>query len=151
MANNNADPKQGQPGIASAALFGLCPRCGARGLFAGLAQFASRCRACGLDLSRFNVGDGPAAFLTLIIGAAITGLAIWLHIAFGPPFWVHIVLWVPLTAAAVIWGLRAGKAALLAAEFQRNAGEVRLGDERQRDERSGDEASSPAADRDGES
>ena len=28
-----------------------------------------RCRACGLDFARFNVGDGPAAFLTLIVGA----------------------------------------------------------------------------------
>jgi uncharacterized protein (DUF983 family) len=32
------------------------------------------------------------------------------------------VLWVPLTIGAVIWGLRAGKAALLAAEYSRKAG-----------------------------
>lgn len=121
----------GQPSIASAALFGLCPRCGARrSLFAGsVVQFAERCGACGLAFSGFNVGDGPAAFLTLIIGALITGLALWVQSAFHPPFWVHIVLWVPLTAAAVVWGLRAGKAALLAAEYQRGAGEGRLKDE----------------------
>jgi uncharacterized protein (DUF983 family) len=118
---------EGQPGIASAALFGLCPKCGARTLFAGsLAKFAPRCRACGLDFARFNVGDGPAAFLTLIIGALVTGMALWLEVAVHPPFWVHIVLWVPITAAAVVWGLRAGKAALLAAEYQRNAGEGRV-------------------------
>ena len=116
----------GQPSIASAALFGLCPRCGARGLFGGsIAQFAKACRICGLEFGSFNVGDGPAAFLTLIIGALITGLALWLELAWHPPFWVHIVLWVPITAAAVVWGLRAGKAALLAAEFQRGAGEGR--------------------------
>jgi uncharacterized protein (DUF983 family) len=118
------------PGIIGAALFGLCPRCGARGLFAGsVAQFAEKCGTCGLDFRAFNVGDGPAAFLTLIIGALITGLALWVELAWHPPFWVHIVLWVPLTAAAVVWGLRAGKAALLAAEFQRGAGEGRLKDE----------------------
>lgn len=116
---------EGQPGIASAALFGLCPRCGARGLFAGAAKFAPRCRACGLDFTQFNVGDGPAAFLTLIVGALITGLALWLQVAVGPPFWVHIVLWVPITTLAVIGGLRAGKAALLAAEYQKRAGEGR--------------------------
>jgi uncharacterized protein (DUF983 family) len=95
-------------------------------LFAGLTRFAARCRVCGLDYSAFNVGDGPAAFLTLIIGAVITGLAIWLQLSLHPPFWVHILLWVPITTAAVIWGLRASKSALLAAEFQRKAGEGRL-------------------------
>ena len=29
-----------------------------------------RCRACGLDFAAFNVGDGPAAFLILIVGGA---------------------------------------------------------------------------------
>ena len=112
-----------------AALRGLCPRCGSKTLFAGIVGFAPKCRACGLDFSKFNVGDGPAAFLTLIIGAVVTGLALWLELAWHPPFWVHIVLWVPITAAAVIWGLRAGKAALLTAEYQRSAGEGRLKDE----------------------
>lgn len=120
-----SDPnKEGQPGLVPAALFGLCPRCGGRTLFDGVARFASRCRVCGLDFSAFNVGDGPAAFLTLIIGALITGLALWLELAVQPPFWVHVVLWMPLTAAAVVWDLRAGKGALLAAEFQRQAGEA---------------------------
>ena len=126
---NRQETSKGQPSIASAALFGLCPRCGGRTLFAGsLAQFAEKCSDCGLAFREFNVGDGPAAFLTLIIGALITGLAIWLDISWHPPFWVHGVLWVPITAAAVLWGLRAGKAALLAAEVQRNAGEGRLKD-----------------------
>jgi uncharacterized protein (DUF983 family) len=120
---------KGQPGIASAALFGLCPKCAAPTLFAGPkflgAKFAPRCRTCGLDFAAFNVGDGPAAFLTLIVGALITGLALWLQVAVHPPFWVHILLWVPITTLAVIWGLRAGKAALLAAEYQRKAGEHR--------------------------
>ena len=119
----------GQPGLVPAALFGLCPRCGSRTLFVGLAKFAPRCRVCRLDFSTFNVGDGPAAFLTLIVGAVITAAAIGLELAAHPPFWVHILLWVPITSAAVIWGLRAGKGALLAAEYQRQAGEGRIKDE----------------------
>ena len=115
---------EGQPGLVPAALFGLCPRCGARTLFDGVATFAPRCRACSLDYGQFNVGDGPAAFLTLIIGAVIVALALWLELAWHPPFWVHALLWIPITAAAVLWGLRAGKAALLAAEFQRQAREA---------------------------
>jgi uncharacterized protein (DUF983 family) len=119
----DSDRSEGQPGLVPAALFGLCPRCGARTLFARGVKFAPHCRACGLDLSAFNVGDGPAAFLTLIVGALVTALAIGLEVAAHPPFWVHVVLWVPFTTLAVIWGLRAGKAALLAAEYQRKAGE----------------------------
>ncbi len=121
---NEQGQQEGQYTGLSAALFGLCPKCGARTLFAGFARFAPRCRACGLDLSAFNVGDGPAAFLTLIIGALITGLAIWLELAVHPPFWVHILLWVPLTAAAVAYGLRISKAWLLQAEYLRRAGEA---------------------------
>lgn len=116
---------KGQPGIAAAALFGLCPRCGGRTLFDGVAAFAPKCRACGLDFAKFNVGDGPAAFLTLITGAVIVALAVWVEVSFTPPFWVHLVLWIPLTAGAVVWGLRAAKGALLAAEYQRDAGESR--------------------------
>jgi len=115
---------KGQPGTAAAALFGCCPRCHARTLFAGWAKFADRCRVCGLDFTAFNVGDGPAAFLTLVIGAVVTGLAIWLELAATPPFWVHVILWVPFTATAVVGGLRATKAWLLQAEYRRKASEA---------------------------
>lgn len=120
--------KKGQPGQAEAALFGLCPKCGQRTLFAGLTNFADSCRNCGLNFAGFNVGDGPAAFLTLIIGAVIVGLALWLDAAMRPPLWVHAVLWLPLTAAAVIYGLRAAKAWLLGAEFHRHAAEAQAKD-----------------------
>lgn len=105
--------------------YGHCPRCRAKTLYAGVINFAPRCRSCGLDFTTFNVGDGPAAFLTLIIGAVVSALAIWLQLRVEPPFWVHIVLWVPLTTFAVLAGLRYGKSKLLAAEYRRNAGEAR--------------------------
>jgi uncharacterized protein (DUF983 family) len=105
------------PGPFRAGLRGLCPRCGAKTLFAGLAAFAPKCRACGLDFSAYNVGDGPAAFLVLILGALITGLAITVDLEFSPPFWVHALLWVPITAIAVVVALRFAKGLLLAIEW----------------------------------
>ena len=105
--------------MREAALFGLCPNCGARSLFGGMIAFAPRCPSCGLDFARFNVGDGPAAFLTLIIGAAIAALAIWLELALAPPWYVHVVLWVPLIVVSVIAGLRVTKAWLLISEYRR--------------------------------
>jgi uncharacterized protein (DUF983 family) len=110
------------------ALRGLCPRCGARTLFKSVAGFAPKCRACGLDLSAFNVGDGPAAFLILIIGALIVGLAITVELSFGPPWWVHVLLWLPLTTAAVIVSLRLAKGLLLALEYKHRAQEGRIAD-----------------------
>jgi uncharacterized protein (DUF983 family) len=108
------------------ALRGLCPRCGAKTLFGSLTGFAPKCRACGLDLDAFNVGDGPAAFLILIIGAAIVGLAIAVDLSFSPPWWVHVLLWLPLTTLAVIFSLRAAKALLLALEYRHRAREGRI-------------------------
>ena len=120
------EPKihEGQPGIAKAALFGLCPECGAKTLFAGPARFADRCGNCGLDYAGFNVGDGPAALLTLGIGALIIVLALMVDTAVRPPFWVHVIIWVPVTAAMTVYSLRVSKAALLAAEHYNRAKEA---------------------------
>lgn len=116
-------------GAAEAALKGLCPRCGAKTLYSGIASFAAKCRSCQLDFSSFNVGDGPAAFLTLVLGALITGLALTLELTVEPPFIVHIVLWVPLTALAVAGSLRFAKGMLLVLEYRNSAREGRVKDE----------------------
>ena len=116
---------EGQPGLVSAALFGRCPACGAKGLFAGVAQFAKRCGTCGLDYTQFNVGDGPAAFLTFGVGALVVCVAGWLALVVDPPVWVYVVVLVPLTFGPTIWGLRVAKAALLASEYRRSAGQGR--------------------------
>lgn len=129
MSDDSNQASEGQPGLVPAALFGLCPQCGSRTLFAGVARFAQRCRACGLDIGQFNVGDGPAAFLTLLIGTLVVVLAVWLELSWHPPFWVHAMLWIPFVAFTTVWGLRIGKAALLVTEFKRDAGEGRLKDQ----------------------
>ena len=115
-----------EPTPLDVALRGVCPRCGNRTLFAGVATFASRCRACGLDYAAFNVGDGPAAFLILIVGGLIVGLAIAVELSVEPPFWVHILLWLPLTTILVVGALRLAKAALLALEYRHRAREGRI-------------------------
>ena len=119
---------EGRPSIAKAALFGLCPQCGEKTLFAGLGRFAKKCGACGLDYSGFDVGDGPAAFLVMIIGALVIVLALIVDSAFRPPFLVHVVIWVPFTTALTVLSLRVAKAALLAAEYRNRAREAATGD-----------------------
>lgn len=112
--------------LVAASVASRCPRCGQGPLFAGWTGFTDRCRACGLDFTRFNVGDGPAAFLILIVGGLVVAAALILQLSASPPFWVHVLLWVPLTTAAVIYCLRLSKAALLILEYRNQAREGRL-------------------------
>ncbi|MEM8694927.1 MAG: DUF983 domain-containing protein [Pseudomonadota bacterium] len=119
-----AEPTPLQSGIA-----GACPRCGAHTLFDGPVHFSDRCSACGLHYAGFNVGDGPAAFLTLIIGALVVALALTVELTIRPAFWVHVLLWVPFTVAVVIFGLRVAKGVLLSLEYRNAAHEGRLKDD----------------------
>jgi uncharacterized protein (DUF983 family) len=127
-ARPDAGPAPVEVAPVQVALRGLCPRCGAPTLFAGWLRFADKCTACGLDFSAFNVGDGPAALLILVLGGAIVAAAIVLELSLSPPFWVHLLIWIPVSAAAVVASLRVSKAALLALEYRNKAREARSGD-----------------------
>ena len=109
----------------AAALKGSCPQCGQGPLFKGWVTFAPRCRACGLDFASFNVGDGPAAFLILIVGAILTVLAVVTDLSWSPPWWVHLV-WIPVGLFLTLGGLRMAKAALVAQEYVHRAREGRI-------------------------
>ncbi len=113
-----------KPSPTAVALRGQCPRCAAKTLYRGLAAFAPQCRACGLDFGGFNVGDGPAAFLILVVGAILTVAAITVELSWQAPWWVHLA-WIPVGAALTIGGLRLAKALLIAREFKTDAGEGR--------------------------
>jgi len=119
-----AKESKGQPDLVPAALFALCPRCGATGLFRGVASFAPHCGTCGLDYSTFNVGDGPAAFLIFLVGGLAMVVAGWLALDVDPPVWVYPLVLVPLVIGGTIYGLRLGKAALLNSEYKRRAVEA---------------------------
>ena len=95
-------------------------------MFASIVGFAPACPKCGLDYSSFNVGDGPAAFLTLIVGAIVVLGAVMLELSAGPPFWVHLLIWPLVTTALVVGLLRVAKAALLASEYRNAACEGRI-------------------------
>jgi uncharacterized protein (DUF983 family) len=116
------------PSPAASAIKGLCPRCGAATLFVGPVAFAERCRACGLDFSSFNVGDGPAAFLTLIVGALVVAIAVTLQLTLSPPLWLQMMIWIPMTALLVVGALRIAKGVLIVLEYRNAAPEGRIAD-----------------------
>ncbi len=125
--NGGPDANSGAPpSPAHVALTGCCPRCGKASIFQRLIVFVPRCPACGLDMAQFNVGDGAASFLILIVGAIVTGLAMWLELTRSPPWYVHVALWLPLTLALSLGLMRVAKGLLLSIEFRNGAREGRL-------------------------
>lgn len=114
-----------RPSPGRVALTGCCPQCGKGRLFAGVLRLAPRCSVCGLDFNAFNVGDGAASFLVLIVGAVTVGLAVWLELTRSPPWYVHVLLWGPLALVLTVGLSRIAKGLLVAIEFQNEAREGR--------------------------
>jgi uncharacterized protein (DUF983 family) len=102
----------------AAALTCRCPRCGKGKVLKGLLAVASRCPVCDLDLHAEDVGDGPAAFVILILGALIVFGAAMLELKLAPPFWLHLVLWPPIALIGTILLQRRLKAWLIAMQYK---------------------------------
>ena len=105
-----------------------CPRCADAPLFTGISRVRPGCESCGLDFSAEDAGDGPAPFLTMILGAVFVILAMWYEFSFDPPIWHHILLWAPLIIIANILLLRPMKSLMIALQYRFAAGE-RLSDD----------------------
>jgi uncharacterized protein (DUF983 family) len=107
-----------EPSALSAGLRCRCPACGEAPLFGGFLAVRSPCPACGADLSAQDSGDGPVAFIILIVGGIVVGLALITEVKYGPPVWLHLLLWLPLTMALVLALMRPFKAMLIALQYK---------------------------------
>src|ERR1051326_7133778 len=77
--------------VARASLLARCPRCGRGALFRGVLTIAPFCESCGLEFAAFDVGDGPAALVILVVGALVCGAALYVEFTWSPPLWVHVI------------------------------------------------------------
>lgn len=98
--------KKGQPGLVSAALSGLCPRCGAKTLFAAPAGLADECSACGLDILALERGGRFVGVVTMLLALVLIMAALGVDEWLRPPLWASLLFWGPVTVGAVIFGLR---------------------------------------------
>ena len=108
MASGPSGPEEnkGQPGLVSAALSGLCPRCGAPTLFAAPAGLADACSACGLDSLALERGGRFVGVVTMLLALVLIMAAFGVDEWLKPPLWASLVFWVPVTAGSVIGALR---------------------------------------------
>ncbi len=98
--------KKGQPGLLSAALCGLCPRCGAKTLFAAPAGLADECARCGLDILSLERGGRFVGVVTMLLALVLILAALGVDEWLRPPLWVSFLFWAPVTVGAVVFGLR---------------------------------------------
>ena len=124
--------KPDAPSLAStlaAGLAGRCPACGGGKLFSGYLALAPRCNGCGLDYSFAEAGDGPAVFVILITGFIVVGAALFVEMAYAPPYWLHALIWGPLAILLPLLLLRSFKGVLIALQYKHKAEEGRLASE----------------------
>ncbi len=119
----NADPagpseQKGQPGLISAALSGLCPRCGAKTLFTTPAALAEECRACGLDFHALERGGRFVGVVTMLLALMLIMAALGIDEWLRPPLWLSLLVWGPVTIGAVVFALRFYKTMWVYHEFE---------------------------------
>ena len=124
--------KHDAPSLAStlaAGLAGRCPACGRGKLFSGYLTLAPRCNVCGLDYGFAEAGDGPAVFVILVTGFIVVGAALFVEMAYAPPYWLHALIWGPLAILLPLLLLRSFKGVLVALQYKHKAEEGRLASE----------------------
>ena len=115
-----------RPSPIPTGLRGLCPRCGQGHMFQGFLRFKPSCEVCGQDFTAFDSADGPAFFVMSIVGFVVVAIALWLEIAYEPPFWLHALIAVSLSVSRSLLLVRPLKGALAALQFYHKAEQGRF-------------------------
>ncbi len=105
---------------------GKCPRCGQGQLFDGYLTVAKSCKACGLDYSFGDAGDGATWFVMLFTCVVGVGTILGVEIGYSPPWWVHVLLGIPLLVLMPLALLRPIKGLLLAQQWKMDARQGQL-------------------------
>lgn len=100
------------------AMAGRCPRCGQGRLFRDFLKVADRCETCGLNFSHHDAADGPAVFVTFVVGAIAAVGAVWLDLAQRPPVWVHFLVWPTVVIGLSVLLLRPFKGFFIGAQYK---------------------------------
>ncbi|MEM6834046.1 MAG: DUF983 domain-containing protein [Sphingomonadales bacterium] len=112
----------------SVAVAGRCPNCGHGKVFRSLLALKARCPHCAMPLDAYQQADGPAFFVTLIVGAMMVPISLWILSA-GLGMALGVLSISALTTLFVLGGLRLAKGILIQAQYKTDAREGRLDDD----------------------
>ena len=106
------------------AFLGCCPVCGKGGLFVNFLDIVEKCSVCNLNIKQHDIGDGPAVFVVLIVGAIVVGASLILEVSKQPPLWLHAVIWIPTVIILSLCLLRFFKGFFCAINCSRRTDEL---------------------------
>ena len=104
-------------------LKGTCPRCGYGKLFDGFLTTQKNCRACRLDFSKGDAGDGPAVFAIFIVGFSAIVVAFMIRFTMDAPILIAFLLSTLFACVLTALILRPLKATLIALQYVHQAQE----------------------------
>ncbi|MBS0220702.1 MAG: DUF983 domain-containing protein [Proteobacteria bacterium] len=99
-------------------LCGRCPACGEGHLFRAFVKVADRCEICGEAFHHHRADDFPAYLVIVLVGHIVVPLAMWVEIAYSPPYWLHTTLWAPLVLGLGVGLLQPIKGLIVALQWQ---------------------------------
>lgn len=93
-------------------------------MFQGLLSVAPACSVCGQSFAGQDSGDGPVAFIILIVGFIVLGAALVVEVKFGWPVWLHLSVWLPLAFVLSVGLMRPLKGLLIALQYRHRREEL---------------------------
>lgn len=119
MPEGESHHQKGQSGITATALFGLCPRCGAKGAWATPGALVERCDTCALEFERYEPRGRGMYLVILPVTVLLVLAALKLDEVVQLPVWALIALWGVVVPLVVTMALRFAKAAALIARIDK--------------------------------
>lgn len=99
-----------------------CPSCAKGRIFENIIKVkpAEKCSSCGMDFSKFDIGDAPSFFSIFSIGFLIPLLAILVEVYFQPSLTTHMLIWIPATFIFCIFTLTYVRSLFIHMEYKIN-------------------------------
>lgn len=98
-----------------------CPRCGEGALYKSYLGLNDRCASCGLDYSKADPGDGPAVFVSFIVGFLAVAIAFVARFVFYASIALAFVIAGGAAIILILALLRPLKATLIALQYRHKA------------------------------
>ena len=96
---------------------GRCPACGEGHLFRAFLKVTDHCETCGEPFRYHRADDFPAYLVIILLGHIVVPIAMWIEIAYSPPYWLQAAIGLPLIIGLAIGLLQPLKGAVVALQW----------------------------------